>query len=283
MNREIRQRIAHSTLAALAQGLYETAAGPPVVLAAIQRAAQTGSYLYRPNDVPSLLQELDGAATTRPAEVRVYQATTLEAAAALSKEYGRVGCLNFASARNPGGGFLGGSQAQEESLARSSGLYPCLTQFPEMYTYNARPDSTGLYSDYLVYSPGVPVFRGEAGEWLPQPFLLDIITAPAVNAGALRRNSPHLLPQLVPVMRHRLRLVLATAARHGIEALLLGAWGCGVFANDPVQVAELFAEALAEPTIRGRFSRLDFAIFDPKPPHGVLQAFQDALASALVV
>lgn len=276
MNRDIRVRIAQSTLAALEQGFYQAPTGHQIVLADQQQAAQTGSQLYRPADADELLREF--ARLGGPlAEVRVYQATTLEAAADLVALGGRVGCLNFASARNPGGGFLGGSQAQEESLARSSGLYPCLTQFREMYAYNARPDSTGLYSDYLSYAPGVPVFRGEGGEWLPQPFGVDIITAPAVNAGALQRNNPELLPELVPTMRRRLRLVLAVAARHGIDHLILGAWGCGVFANDPAQVAALFAEALAEPNIRGRFHRLDFAVFDPKPPHATLQAFERIL------
>ena len=276
MNRETRQSIAATTLEALKQGHYEPAPGESVGLTDWQRAAETGSRLYSPEEGAELLTALQPPGPTA-AEVRVYQATTLEAAARLTEEFGRVGGLNFASARNPGGGFLGGSQAQEESLARSSGLYPCLTQFPQLYAHNRRPDSTGLYSDYFVYSPAVPVFRGEAGEWLPQPFRLDILTAPAVNAGALRRNSPELLPQLEPVMRHRLRLVLAAAARHGIEALVLGAWGCGVFGNDPAQVARLFAEVLAEPAVRTRFRRLDFAIFDPKPPHSTLEAFELAL------
>jgi len=276
MNRDIRQRIAQSTLDALAQGAYQTADNQRVPLAEAQRAAETGSLLYRPNQAEELLRELDQPAGA-PAEVRVYQATTLEATAALTRAGGRVGCLNFASARNPGGGFLGGSQAQEESLARSSGLYPCLTQFREMYAHNARPDSTGLYSDYFIYSPGVPVFRGEAGEWLEQPFTVDFIRAPAVNAGALRRNSPELLPQLRPTMQRRLRLVLAAAARHGIDSLVLGAWGCGVFGNEPAEVAELFAEALADEQIRGRFRRIDFAIFDPQPPHDTLLAFERAL------
>lgn len=277
MNRDYRQQLARDTLAALENGHYDGPTGP-VDFAKAQHAAETGSRLYRPDDAPDLLRELTWPAGPL-AEVRVYHATTLEAAAQLAAQFGRVGVLNFASARNPGGGFLGGSQAQEESLARSSGLYPCLTQFGELYKANSLPASTGLYSDHLIYSPGVPVLRADGGQWLAQPLLLDIITAPAVNAGALARNAPELLPQLVPTMRQRLRLVLAAAARHGVEALVLGAWGCGVFANDPAQVAQLFAEALAEPTIRGRFQRIDFAIFDPKPPHAVLRAFEQALGT----
>jgi uncharacterized protein (TIGR02452 family) len=277
MNREYRQQLAHDTLAALAQGYYDGPTGP-VNVAEAQQAAVAGSRLYRPADAPDLLRELTWPAGPL-AEVCVYNATTLAAAAQLAAEFGRVGVLNFASARNPGGGFLGGSQAQEESLARSSGLYPCLAQFTELYKFNSQPISTALYSDHLIYSPGVPVLRADDGHWLRQPLRLDIITAPAVNAGALARNAPDLLLQLVPTMRQRLRLVLATAARHGVEALVLGAWGCGVFANDPAQIAQLFAEALAEPAIRGRFRRIDFAVFDPKPPHAVLQAFERALSA----
>lgn len=277
MNRETRQKIAQETLAALAHGTYRAADGSEVALRTWQHAAEQGSRLYEPAEVPELLRTLTQPAGA-PAEIRVYQATTLEAGARLVLDYQRVGCLNFASARHPGGGFLGGSQAQEESLARSSGLYPCLTRFPEMYRFNARPESTALYSDYAIYSPGVPVFRTDAGGWLPEPFCLDIITSPAVNAGALRQNSPELLAQLVPTMQRRIRQVLALAAQHGCDALILGAWGCGVFGNEPRQLAGLFAEALAEPAVRGRFRRVDFAIFDPKPPHHTLTAFADGLA-----
>ncbi|UOQ75046.1 TIGR02452 family protein [Hymenobacter cellulosilyticus] len=162
-------------------------------------------------------------------------------------------------------------------MARSSGLYPCQLLFPEMYQHNAHLN--GLYSDYAIYSPGVPVLLDDAGRWLPEPYRVDIITSPAVNAGALRRNSPELLPELLPTMQRRIRQVLGMAARHGCEALVLGAWGCGVFGNDPAQIARLFAEALAQPGWRTSFQRLDFAIFDPQPPHPVLRAFEAELAS----
>jgi uncharacterized protein (TIGR02452 family) len=274
MNREQRQQLARLTLDALQQGHYTAPSGRVVSIEAWQHAAHHGSLLYRPADADALGQEPGAQSGAAPAEVRVYPATTLEAAAALSREYERVGVLNFASARNPGGGFLGGSQAQEESLARSSGLYPCIAQFTEMYGHNAHLN--GLYSDYLIYSPGVPVLRTDAGAWLEQPYRIDVITAPAVNAGALRRNNPELLPELAPTMRRRMRLVLGAAARHGCEALVLGAWGCGVFGNEPAEVARLFAEVLAEPGSRNRFKRIDFAVFDPKPPHATLGAFEAA-------
>ncbi|QIX60186.1 TIGR02452 family protein [Hymenobacter sp. BT18] len=276
MNREQRQEIARQTLHALKQGSYQTATGTQVDIGSWQRTAEAESRLYRPEDAAALLApKVINEAAAKPAEVRVYNATTLAAASDLVSQYQRVACLNFASARNPGGGFLGGSQAQEESLARSTGLYPCIAQFTEMYQHNAHLN--GLYSDYLIFSPGVPVLLTDEGEWLAEPYQVDIITAPAVNAGALRRNNPELLDQLVPTMQRRIRQVLAVAAQNGCEALVLGAWGCGVFGNDPAQIAELFAEALAEPAVRNQFQRIDFAVFDPKLPYSTLQAFKQAL------
>ncbi|UOG73171.1 TIGR02452 family protein [Hymenobacter tibetensis] len=273
-----RRHIARETLDALQRGSYSNSAGGTIDLTPWQQAAEQGSVLYKPADVPQLLEVFQPVAG-QPAPIRVYQATTLEAATKLAAEFKRVGCLNFASARNPGGGFLGGSQAQEESLARSSGLYPCLKQFREMYSHNTLTAHTGLYSDHAIYSPGVPVFRDDAGNWLSQPVQIDFITSPAVNAGALSRNNPELLPELVPTMQRRIRQVLAIAASHKCEVLVLGAWGCGVFQNSPQQIASLFATAVAEPNIRGHFQRIDFAVFDPKPPHETLSAFEKAFAT----
>jgi len=276
MNREQRQQAAIQTLEALDRGYYDLASGQKIDISSWQTAAEQASALYRPADVAEIIRVFEQPAGA-PAEVRVYNATTLAATADLRQQFARVACLNFASARNPGGGFLGGSQAQEESLARSSGLYRSIAQFSEMYRHNSQAGSNGLYSDYAIYSPGVPVLRDDNGAWLEQPYQVDFITAPAVNAGALRQNAPQLLSQLAPVMKQRIRLVLALAARHRCEALVLGAWGCGVFGNDPLQIATLFAEALAEPSIRRQFQRIDFAVFDTRPPYPTLQAFEQAL------
>jgi uncharacterized protein (TIGR02452 family) len=54
-------------------------------------------------------------------------------------------------------------------------------------------------------------------------------------------------------MRQRVEKVLTIMAGHGHDASVLGAWGCGVFKNDPEVIAQLFARAL-----RGRFAG-DFA------------------------
>ncbi|MEO0601399.1 MAG: TIGR02452 family protein, partial [Myxococcota bacterium] len=78
--------------------------------------------------------------------------------------------LNFASARNPGGGFINGARAQEEDIARASGLYPCLLQAPVYYDANRETRSL-LYTDHLTYSPRVPFVRERNRRLLETPFL----------------------------------------------------------------------------------------------------------------
>ncbi|WP_259391506.1 TIGR02452 family protein [Paenibacillus sp. 1011MAR3C5] len=120
--------------------------------------------------------------------IEVTEETTLAAAARLAKEEEEICCLNFASAKHPGGGFLTGARAQEESLARASGLYPTIVQMKEMYSHNAW-QRICLYSDYIIYSPKVPVFRDDSGVLLDKAYPVSIITSPAVNAGVVSATS----------------------------------------------------------------------------------------------
>lgn len=192
--------------------------------------------------------------------------STLAAGRRLHGEGHRVTALNFASAKNPGGGFLSGARAQEESLARSSGLHACLVDQP-MYAHH-RPLTGGLYTHWVLYSPDVPVFRDDDGTLLPEPWPCSFLTCPAVNAGAARRKE-----RVLPIMRERVQRLLTVAAHHAAGTLVLGAWGCGVFKNDPDHVAGLFHEALTG-ALRGVFERVVFAVLDPSPQRRTLTAFE---------
>jgi uncharacterized protein (TIGR02452 family) len=196
--------------------------------------------------------------------IGVRNVTTLAAAKELHAAHGaeRVALLNFASARNPGGGFLNGSQAQEESLARASGLYASLNRTTDYYEANRR-ERSALYTDHMIYSPRVPVFRDDHDRLLDEPWHASIITAPAVNAGVVRSNEPHNVPRIREVMARRIEYVLALAAHQGQSALVLGAWGCGVFRNDPSEVAELFGDMLlGEGRYARAFAEIVFAVLD---------------------
>src|SRR5262249_18471136 len=113
----------HSILQA---GGYD-AGGARVELRALLDAAIAGTKLYRTLEV-----SFEGP--KRKAVVEVVEESTLAAARRLAHE--NPVALNFASAKNPGGGWLGGARAQEESIARASGLVPCLESQPQYYAAN---------------------------------------------------------------------------------------------------------------------------------------------------
>jgi len=173
----------------------------------------------------------------------------------LSKEQttSQLGCLNFASAKNPGGGFLGGSLAQEESLARSSALYPSLTKFEQEF-YNLHKGMKGsyIYTDCMIVSPSVVVFKNEDDQSvLDDPFSLTFLTSPAVNTSAIVKNRPSDAAMAEEVMMKRIDKMLALFVSHGVEYLVLGAWGCGVFGNDPKNISKYFERYLLN---QGKYS-----------------------------
>ncbi|WP_433825484.1 TIGR02452 family protein [Actinoplanes sp. CA-015351] len=230
----------------------------------IERAIR-GTRLYLPGDDLPATVAVDG----RPA-IEITGESTLAAAARLDDP----ACLNFASATKPGGGFINGAQAQEESLARSSALYPSLLAAEDFYLHH-RQHRGPLYSDRVIYSPRVPVFRDDRGELLPEAYPVSFLTAAAPNRTAVVRDRPDLLPAIPGVLARRAGWILRVAAAHGHRELVLGAWGCGVFGNDPALVADVFATALREAPW---FDRVVFAILDRREQ--VRDVFRARLARA---
>lgn len=201
--------------------------------------------------------------------VQVSNETTLQASWRLVQAGRRPIALNFANGVHPGGGFLSGARAQEEVLCRSSALYLTLVD-DAMYEHHRRrpkPDS----SDWVIYSPDVPVFRTDEGIELGRPWLLSLLTSAAPYAPAIGQ------PESADILRKRIRRVLAVASAYGYETLVLGAWGCGAFANDPRLTAIDFRKAL-ENDFRGRFADVVFAITDWSPERKFLGPFREVFS-----
>lgn len=272
MNRGSLSGIATETVRICEAGQYRTATGKLVVVAdEIQRAVK-GTVLYSASNLPAIPPQPLGLET----RIEVANETTFRGLAKLAPRGGHIACLNFASARNPGGGFLGGAQAQEEALARASALYPCLLATPAYYEQNRR-NRSAVYLDLVIFSPQVPFFRKDAGDLLEQPILASVITAPAPNRGAVAQNEPRNLPLVETALRRRAEMVLHVAQVHGVERLVLGAWGCGVFRNDPAKVASIFASLIKRPgRFAGVFRDVLFSVYDRSEPRLALQAFADA-------
>jgi uncharacterized protein (TIGR02452 family) len=212
-------------------------------------AAKKGTISYPPEAA------IRFAAGTHETVFEVTNEGTLEAARRLASK--NPVALNFASAKHPGGGFLGGAIAQEESIARSSGLYACI-EGDRMYAHHAKHRDP-MYTAWAIYSPAVPVIRDTAGALLEEPHLSGFITSPAPNARVVLERTPERKPNIATELAIRVERVLAIAQMHAHDHLVLGAWGCGVFGNDPAVVAEAFDVALRG-KFRGAFVHVVFAI-----------------------
>jgi uncharacterized protein (TIGR02452 family) len=271
-NREFRSGIAQETLAILAAGSYRNAAGADINIARELAYAKGSSVHYTAAQLAALASSEDKRAR-HATQFEVRNESTFSAARRLADAgYENPLCLNFASAKNPGGGFLGGAEAQEENLAKSSGLYPCIAQMSAMYEAN-RALRSCMYLDDMIYSPKVPVFRDDAYALLEAPYCASIVTAPAVNRGALVRNEPERLSEVDAVMACRIEKLLALAQHHGHTTLVLGAWGCGVFGNRPAEMAGWFGDQLLRnPRYCDAFALVSFAVLGRKD-NGTFAAF----------
>lgn len=266
VGRDAAAQMGKEALAVCRAGRYTAPDGTPVELAPAIARAREGTRSFPPE--AAIPRPVAGGA---PARIVVRNESTLAAARRLHRAGLDPVALNFASARSPGGGFLRGARAQEESLCRASALYECL-EGQEMYARHAALRDP-LYTSWLLYSPAVPVFRGDEGALLAEPWPCAFITAPAPNGKAL---APQRRGELDAAIGERVDRVLAAAALGGHRGVVLGAWGCGAFGCDPDVVAGRFADALAGP-YRGAFVEVVFAILDTSPERRFIGPFERRL------
>ncbi|WP_031086228.1 TIGR02452 family protein [Streptomyces sp. NRRL WC-3549] len=269
--------IARETEAVVEAGCYRTPAGREVTIERALATALSGTRLYGPEPVPVAVLDTDrvpGFEVTGESSLRAARRMT-------AASPGKVAVLNFASARNPGGGYLNGAQAQEESLCRGSALYATLLRAPGYYAHH-RAERSALYSDRVIHSPGVPVFRDDKGRLLDTPYTAGFLTSPAPNAGVVHRQEPqraHLVPA---ALASRAERVLEVAAVSGYRRLVLGAWGCGVFRNDPAEVAGAFHAPLTHGgRFAGHFEQIVFAVLERGPHTPFRDAFARVFAAQL--
>lgn len=273
-NRNSRAITAEETLKILEQGWYNSKNKEVYIKEDIDNSV-THAKLFKPDSFEKIGDSANSKLNTLnfKTTIEVQNCTVLEALAQLINTSTKLGCLNFASAKNPGGGFLGGAQAQEESLARASALYPTQLKHFEMYEYN-RSQSSCLYSDYMIYSPDVLVFRDDNDMLLDNPYKISFVTSPAVNVGAIKQNTISELGLVEQTMLQRMDKVLAIFVDNGIENLVLGAWGCGVFQNEPTDIARYFAHFLLN---NGKYSKafknILFAVLDSSKEQKNIAAF----------
>ncbi len=234
--------------------------------------AKKNTKVYFEDDYPDF-----DISITKKMVIEVTGDRSYQAAMRLQKENpdAKIAVMNFANAFHAGGGVTTGASAQEECLCRTSTLYPLLyrrmlrdTFYKHHYTLN-----TPKASDSLVYTEGVIICKTD--EDLPKRMpkedwvTVDVITiaapdlrdksnkhAPLVNGGTYMNNA-----ELFGYHVKRAIHMLTCAAAKGADILVLGAFGCGAFENDPEVVSRAYKTALKEfPKV---FDKVEFAVYCP--------------------
>ena len=210
------------------------------------------------------LEEIENCKVYENTKIVVSKKRTLEAA----RDYqGKKVCvLNFADAVTPGGAVLYGASTQEEAICRCSTLYENISKDTMLEVfYQPHKLLNVLYNDDIIYTPDVVVFKEDTSEakMLPKEewYPVDVITCAAPNLGAITREKRKQINVFELMMLHRARIerILEVAKKKGCEVLILGAFGCGAFANPTEIVAKVFKEALE---IYGKyFETVEFAVY----------------------
>ena len=208
-----------------------------------------------------------------PAKVVVSKKRTYEAAAGYKGQH--VAVHNFASASNPGGGVVNGASAQEECLCRCSGLY---------FNLNTRAMWDGFYQPHrdahdpihngdIIYTPGVTVFKTDTAmpELMPESdwYDVDVITCAApnlrnhpsnkYNTGDGNKQTVMKDKDLLALHEKRLRRILEVALSEGCDTIILGAFGCGAFQNNPEVVAQANRNVIKD--YLHAFKNIEFAVY----------------------
>jgi len=278
-NKPSRKELAAKIVKECKDGKYQTPSGLVVDFSSDLAKAVAKTEVMSISDVAPEIKtsELKVAPTT----YGLSKQTTMEAFVKLHTPTNHVAMLIFASATSPGGGMLNGSVSQEESNCYDSALYHILSSSAATSFYKKNTSSANkMYENQLIWSPNVPIHRqtvGTTNTTMEKYLLGSFITCAAVNNRLKLKGAVKTWAALCEkTMKLRIRGVLECAARNHVDTLILGAFGCGVFENDPKMIARLFREVLLEPSFT--FKHVEFALRDSSPGQECFTAFEKELA-----
>lgn len=254
MNRQERAKVARDTLKILSDGWYTV--GQYNVQFKEQHEQSVEKSTFIPFNEELVLPNRKPVT----ARIQYVHSSTLSCLYELSEQgLNNIGVLNFASAKHPGGGFLNGSLAQEESLAYSSGLYSALINHSEYYMRN-RASGSPLYLGNAIFTPHVVFFRDDEHRLREHIVTASVLSIPAVNFGEVLKRDMD-VSEAHYEMKSRMRRVLEIFAAKGIKTIILGDFGCGVFKNNRDNVRQWWSDLIEDEGYGRFFKNIYYTIY----------------------
>ena len=186
---------------------------------------------------------------------------TIEAVNYISINYPgyKISILNFANGKYPGGGYINGAIAQEEDICRklpefyTSLLY---SKFKSMHTCYPFGAATKKRYSSVLWTDNVLIKRDKNLNYITDKNKWKSIgivsaAAPNINGNDYYDNSE--------INKTVNNIFITPVKFSNTNILILGAWGCGAFGNNPVKIAKLFRDAILN-GMASKYTIICFAI-----------------------
>jgi uncharacterized protein (TIGR02452 family) len=215
---------------------------------------------YSLNDLNLILKSIEKKSTkpitTTKANIRVINEECLDIALQFKNNGSNPVVLNMASAMRPGGGFKNGAGAQEESLFRRSCLHLCLKE--DYYPLDIR---SGIYTPSAII---IAESEAKSYNYLKSPELMSFISFPALNLNNSHNshNSNHIQSEIDLITYDKIDAIFKIAILNNHDTIILSAFGCGAFGNDPSNVANIFKQVIRDRSYDQHFANIIFAIIE---------------------
>jgi len=202
---------------------------------------------------------------SEPTKIWVINTTTFQIIKTLLEQGLKPLVLDMANRSSPGGSVLEGSPAQEETLCRQSNLYQGLKQ-AQVNGYYPIPECGGILIKNVTF------FRDDNYNFLAHAFQVDMFASAAYDCNLAHKpdleknlsgyDRPDTEAEYEEGTKTKIRIMLKAAKANGNDSLILSAFGCGAFKNDPIQMSIWYKEVLNEPDFQNAFKVVAFAIQD---------------------
>jgi uncharacterized protein (TIGR02452 family) len=276
--RPVRAKVFQSTLEIVKSGGYRTPLGSEVELATYynDKALQDNVFCEREITLKNLERKYNTEIKVVNQDCLAYTRNLIN-----QDDTDDLCVLNMASAKNPGGGVYGGAGAQEEYLFRCSDYFRFLFQYADPASFDCEKvygiphnprHSYPLKRNFGgVFSHGVTIFRDtETNGYalIEKPCQVNFVAVAANNIRRFMNGRKTIPDNFIPSTLNLIRTILRIAYNNGQRRLVLGAFGCGAFANPPKHMAQLFKQVFEEPEFQGLFREIHFAIIEDHNSHG---------------
>jgi uncharacterized protein (TIGR02452 family) len=185
----------------------------------------------------------------------------------LKDKLGKVCILNMASDMKPGGGVEKGSTAQEEDICRRTDLYVALRPYySPLWTFKLQEDRKIEYPlpqnrPVAIYTKDITIYKDMYGNDYSEFYSCDVVSMHAIRRPALLSNGEMSESDKL-LTKRKIEYMLDVCLSNGCSTLVLGAFGCGAFKNNPQNVSDIFYSVFQDEKYRDKFSYVLFAVYD---------------------